>query len=101
MVSRGVGSREGEGGEHLWHKHFKRFEFGFSFECGFGRQLFNTHMGIYECLVSAQLESARHLAKKESSQNVRRPKIDIATWQAAAAQAAAPHSKISQLFDDY
>lgn len=52
------------GGEHLWHKHFKRFEFGFSFECGFGRQLFNTHMGIYECLVSAQLESARHLAKK-------------------------------------
>lgn len=48
----------------MWHKHFKRFEFGFSFECGFGRQLFNTHMGIYECLVSAQLESARHLAKK-------------------------------------
>lgn len=44
------------GGKHLWHKHFKRF--------GFGRQLFNTHMGIYECLVSAQLESARHLAKK-------------------------------------
>lgn len=32
---------------------------------------------------------------------MRRPKIDIATWQAAAAQAAAPHSKISQLFDDY
>lgn len=48
----------------MWHKHFKRFGFGFSFECGFGRQLFNTHMGIYECLVSAQLESARHLAKK-------------------------------------
>lgn len=48
----------------MWHKHFKRFEFGFSFECGFGRQLSNTHMGIYECLVSAQLESARHLAKK-------------------------------------
>lgn len=48
----------------MWHKHFKRFEFGFGFEYGFGRQLFNTHMGIYECLVSAQLESARHLAKK-------------------------------------
>lgn len=34
---------------------------------------------------------------------MRRPKIDIATWQAAAPTpaAAAPHSKISQLFDDY
>lgn len=90
--------RLGAGGSNnLWHsKHFKRFEYVFD------RQLFNTHMGIYECLVLARLRlrlRSRHLAKKRVEPKRATPKNRHRNMAAAAAAAA--HSKISQLFDDY